>query len=405
MIKNMCLTAGLVLGSTTAANACSYHFPPNFNFQYETLEQGTMNTRWAWQGGKSEQPLTNLISNLDILMIARPAEDQIVTDKPKEWWVNDNDDREYRRIRWDVLRYIKGNSLTPLYVRDPKGKIYPTLAQDTETTSSESKAGLSQSSARKEFIEAIETRIVDRKSFAFWDAPVLKDIMMVDVTQFTSCGEVPVPAFDFNRFYIVGIDKNGATAFAEPLSNENDPLIAGVERIVSSGKFSPDMPVERFLNEMEFRDVVEIKSCGLDLQNRNATSKHWIPYSEKHSYGAFNSSQFESSQDIKFSRTGMSTESDIDIEDLSNNYPALLEYFNKDKAKVACQAGEIFAVYGDTDINESPNHFGIAPTIPKYRFARVEDGNVSTDDIITNYTITGPSYITIADFRHPKVQR
>ena len=221
MIKNMCLTAGLVLGSTTAANACSYHFPPNFNFQYETLEQGTMNTRWAWQGGKSEQPLTNLISNLDILMIARPAEDQIVTDKPKEWWVNDNDDREYRRIRWDVLRYIKGNSLTPLYVRDPKGKIYPTLAQDTETTSSESKAGLSQSSARKEFIEAIETRIVDRKSFAFWDAPVLKDIMMVDVTQFTSCGEVPVPAFDFNRFYIVGIDKNGATAFAEPLSNEN----------------------------------------------------------------------------------------------------------------------------------------------------------------------------------------
>lgn len=403
MIKYICLAASLVLASTTTANACSYYLAPNFNFQYETLEQGKMNTRWGWSEKRSEKPLTRLLSNLDILMIARPAEDQILTDLPDTWWSSSEDDREYRRIRWDALRYIKGDSSTPLYVRDLKGKISPILSQGTETIASESRANMSQSLARKNFIEAIESRVSNRNSFAFWDAPVLKNTNMVDVTRFTSCGEVPVPAYDFSRYYLVGLDSKGATAFAEPLSDENDPLVAGPERVVASGQFSPDMPIENFLTEMESRDVVEIQSCGLDLQNRNATSETWIPYTDDNSSGAFNTSQFEYGQEIKFSRVGASTETDIDIEELSKNYPALLEYFGKDKSKVICRAGEQFAVYGDTDIFDEPTHFASPHIIPKYRFARIENGNVRVDDIRTNYTLTGPMEISISEFRSPKV--
>jgi len=410
MFKSLCFAAGAVLISSTAAQACTYEFPPNFNFQYETLEQGKLNTNWAWEGRKYKQPLTNLLSNLDILMIARPVEDQIVTGKPDMRWSGD-DDREYRRIRWNALRFIKGDSSTPSYVRDSKGKISPTLSQDTETTSSESMAGLSQSSARKNFIEAIETRIVNRNSFAFWDAPILESTKMVDVTKFTSCGEVQIPAFDFNRYYLVGLSSNGATVFTEPLSDENDPLIAGAERIVTSGKFSPDMPIDKFLNEMEFRDVVEIKSCGLNLQNRNATSQVWSPYHDDWSpyhdddlSRAFNISQTEFRKEIKFIRVGPSSKTDINIENLSDNYPALLEYFKRDKSKVACQAGEQFAVYGDTDVFNRGVGFGRAPIIPKYRFARVENGMVRISDILTNYTLTGPTQISISEFRSPTIE-
>lgn len=402
MFKYLCLATGVFFVSSTAAQACSFHFPANFHFQYEILAQGKMDTRWAGRNRVGASSLSQTLSSLDIIFIARPAEDKILTELPDTWRTNHNDDREYRRIRWDVSRFIKGRSPTQLYLRYSNGKILPVLSQDTETIASNSRLNMSQSQARENLIKAIQERVTDRNSFPFWDAPVLKNSEVVDVTSYTSCGEISVPAFDFDRSYIVGIDNNGATAFAEPLAdNVDDPLIKGLERIVTTGRFSPDISVEAFLTEMEFRDVVMIESCGLNLQNRNAISETWRPYDESYLDGAYSPNQFEYGQEIEFSRVGQSGETDVNITELSRNYPALLEYFDKDKSKVSCQPGEKFAVYGDTDLHEEPVNLLQSPNIPKYRFARIENGTVRVDDILTNYNLIGPSHISISEFRSP----
>lgn len=371
-------------------------------FNYDTLDQGRMHSPWAWKKEQKNLGLNTLFAKLDTLVIAKPAEDSIVSEAPSVWY-RDYDDREYRRIRWDVIETIKGDPIEPLYVRDLKAKISATLSQTVETNADKAAYGRSQSQARETFIEDVEKRIENRNSFAFWDAPEIANVTMVDVTQMTSCGPIYIQAYDFNRHYLVGLNKNGGTVFAEPLKDETDSLVEAAKRFVETGRLTSDLPHGAFFSEMETRDIVEVKSCSLELQNRNATSQDWLPYDEANLHEFW--PNFEFPEDIKFKRIGKPSETSVDTQELSKNYPALLEYFDNDKSKVECRPGEQFAIYADKDQYAAPTHFAVFPIIPEYRFARIQDGKIRLDDIRTNYTITGDEYISITDFLNPKKEQ
>jgi len=397
---SLTLTASFL--SLSDAHACSFDLRPNNAFHYDTLDQGRMNSPWARQKKRQNLGLNALFGQLDVLIIAKPAEDSIVSEAPSVWYKTESDEREYRRIRWDVIETIKGDPIEPLYVRDLKAKISATLSQSTETNADKAAYGRSQSQARETFIENVEKRVENRNSFTFWDAPEIANVTMVDVTQMTSCGPIYIPAYDFNRHYLVGLNKNGATVFAEPLKDETDSLVEATKRFVETRRLAPDLPHGDFFSEMETRDIVEIQSCSLELQNRNATSQNWLPYDEASIRGF--SSNFEFPEDIKFKRIGKSSETSVDTQKLSKNYPALLEYFDNDKSKVECRPGEQFAIYADKDQYAAPTHFAFFPIIPEYRYARVQDGKIRLDDIRTNYTLTGTENISIEEFLNPKKQ-
>ena len=391
VIRKLVIGIACTLGSWSSAQACSYAFKPSAAYNYSGLNLTYVNTSGYVNPEATKPQLRSYLLKSEFEDIIDDSSSIFIA-KVKRKPLNSigGNDREYDRFIFNVEKTLKGNKYKKVEYTDSEGRIVPGLSKQ------EFNEELSRN--YNQFLIEIEQQLNNHREFRFWDNPqFFKNEMFDEVLRGTSCGPNPTPILAENQLYLV--IANGATFserfIVEPISGKDDPFYQYViDRVEKPfDRTGPKTTHKKFLKEMDFVKVVEIKSCSKEIIEK-ASADEWKPYlapgpsfSPKRIFDRH--IQYKIISDIHGDFS-----SDFQKE-LEENYPSLFEYFRSKKSKVDCKFGEQFLVYGLYP-EEELSIFETYRT-PIYRYARIKGGKVISDDIKTNINLVGNETFSVSE--------
>ena len=397
MMRFLALILSLVATGWSSAWACSIIVENRKDeFQYDHLSPTIYDDDWtpfdknALEGlAKGQVPFDHILQSNDVYLAKAQVNKSDIT-------VPHYGDLPLGLVEFKIVETLKGKKRDTIWLSTDTKTITPVM--DVSRTPKKFKL-------KEQLKDMTNEMIASHDNFWFWDTQIAPKTLLGSPYGGTSCGPIYLPQVLDNTHYIVF--PNFFAMNYIPVSGENDTLVKTLKTaIAAKSRVRLPLSVKEYFQNIDFAYPV-ILDCKRAIKTANHGKDWWDPFTD---FPLFDSSSkgpgatFASYPGGAIidppGRLGAIIKPDH-MSRLNGDWPAIFVFYgDRDRKLLTCEKDEDFLVYGSensarfsTDaINHNGKHY---VNLPKYRFAKIIDGEILTSSIKTNYALRGEDRIPL----------
>ena len=300
--------------------------------------------------------------DVSVSLIYTHGEGEKIRRVPKSDWIEAPYKKPFTKIRFELKDNIHGGYMKP------EKKWWPSLTE---------------AMLKRERDVANSSR-----PFSFWDLGDVTSTTITGYTDATMCGPNITKTLAPNMHYLL-FQKDGRDIGYEPVSGLDDPLIGDVKNIRTDGPSKAQRAPQDYFSEMNGYVSLKIKKCP---------DPNLYTASDPNAYIFFGQPiNPDISADVNFSPADVFKSSAADIRII--DFMAYRTVLEKD---TLCAVGDEYLVldYPSTPSERDQNRGWFSDlTYPRHRFLKVENGHVSTGDILSKVYIQPKTTVPVADIK------
>lgn len=393
MIKKLAIGLLCALMNWSSAEACSvWNENRKGEFVFDAISPYVSNKNWSAFDDDALAGLVKAQVSFDDILFS----DSIYIGKAKlkntKITLSEYEKHPLQILKFQVSETIMGDEKDFVWYSEDGKNITPILTRDYKVDGQPYGKG---------FQDTTDEMIASHNTFKFWDTQIVPKSTLTDPYYMTSCGFRELPQVSLSSTYIIFEEEGEVKYF--PVASQNDPYVKILKNAITNDtRMKISMPVENYFRHMSNALPVRLV-CKGSMINANVGVDWWDPFTSfpLHSDEKKVGASFERLSPDRHQKTDAEKilePNKIDL--LDADWPAIFAYYgDRNTNLLTCNENEEYLVfepnYGPVHSSDVNIKNGEWVSVPKYRFAKIENGEIISASIHTNIALTGPSRIPI----------